>query len=247
MDSIFYEIFSNLPRQGPGDVMLTLECFQKVCDLNKPLKILDAGCGTGFQTIFLALQSNFEITALDNHQPYLDEIDLKAKAAGIGHRIKTVNGDMACMNFNDNQFDIILSEGAMYIFGIENGLKEWKKFLKTDGVIIFSEIGWLKTPPKGELTDFWEKEYPGMSSMENLRSLIAKCNYELVYEQILPSTGWVNNYYYPLELNVINARQKYKSNTAALEIVESIQQEIDLFYKYCDYFSYSFFVCRKKN
>jgi ubiquinone/menaquinone biosynthesis C-methylase UbiE len=40
---------------------------------------LDIGCGLGMQTIELAKLSKGQIDALDNHQPFLDQLDFKIK------------------------------------------------------------------------------------------------------------------------------------------------------------------------
>jgi ubiquinone/menaquinone biosynthesis C-methylase UbiE len=244
MNEVFYEIFNNLPRQAPGDVMITLECFQKICTLNKPLKVVDIGCGSGFQTLFLALNSEFFITGVDNHQSYLDELQEKAISLGLGNRIKTLNKDMSDLDFKQGEFDIVMSEGAIYIIEVEKGLNEWKKFIKKDEYLIFSDVCWVKQATEGELTEFWATEYPTMMAHEEMKLLIAKCGYKLVYDKLLPANAWLNNYYYPLSINVIKTREKYKGNSRALEIVESVQREIDIFYKYHQYYTYGFFVCQ---
>jgi len=192
----------------------------------------------------LAINSNFDITAVDNYQPFVDELQEKANNLGLNNRLNAFNMDMGTMNFGSEEFDILLSEGSAYIIGIEKGLNEWKKFLKKGGYQIFSDLCWLKEPPKGELTEFWAQEYPGMTSIEDTKKIIEKCGYRLVHEQLLTPNAWVNNYYYPVALNVIKMRKKYKDNSDALNVVEWVQKEIDIFYKYYEYFSYSFFVCQ---
>jgi SAM-dependent methyltransferase len=244
MEEIFYEIFNNLPRQEPGDVMITLDCFKKTTVLNKPKKVLDIGCGTGFQTVFMAINSNFQITAVDNYQPFVDELNKKAKSLGLSNSLNALNMDMFNLDFKDDKFDIILSEGSIYIITVEKGLTDWKNLLNKGSYLIFSDLCWVKPAPEGELTEFWSVEYPSMMSIDKMRKLISKCGYHLEYEKLLPSSSWVNNYYYPLAINVIKAREKYKENSDVIKIVDGMQNEIDLFYKYHQYFTYCFFVCK---
>lgn len=42
--------------------------------------------------------------------------------------------------FSANTFDIIWSEGAIFIIGFEQGLREWKPFLKLGGYLVLSEL-----------------------------------------------------------------------------------------------------------
>lgn len=242
MDRIFSEIFTDLPRQGPGDVLLTRKCFESIANLQDRKSVLDVGCGTGFQTVYLALSSDFSITAVDNHQPYLDELDQRAKDLNLSHRIVTRSMSMENLLLAEASFDIILSEGAIYIMGVENGLNHWKQFLKPEGHIIFSDLCWVKRPKDNELIDFWRQEYPSMMSLEEMERTILVNGYRIVDKHMLSNHGWVNNYYYPLQLNVIKCRSKYADDLEALGAIGSVQKEIDLFYKYNEYFSYFFFV-----
>tara|TARA_Y100001960_G_C14603641_1_gene792095 strand:- start:703 stop:975 length:273 start_codon:yes stop_codon:yes gene_type:complete len=62
--------------------------------------------------------------------------------------------------FAESSFDLIWSEGAIYNIGFENGIKQFKKFLKDDGVLAVSEITWLTAQRPDEITQYWETNYP---------------------------------------------------------------------------------------
>ena len=68
----FYELFSGLPRGGPGDNKSTQKAFSYLKNLTAEPLILDIGCGHGMQTLELARISKGKIIALDNYQPFLD-------------------------------------------------------------------------------------------------------------------------------------------------------------------------------
>ena len=64
--SVFGEVFGALPRQGPGsdaDTLQALELVQR--DWGPPERILDVGCGCGFQTLTLLKNTQAQVTALD--------------------------------------------------------------------------------------------------------------------------------------------------------------------------------------
>ena len=98
---IIYEVFNaDLPRQGPGDNESTKNAFSYLTDLPSEPCILDVGCGSGMQTLELAKLTNGRIIALDNHQPYLDELNKRAKNENFSHRITTTNQSMLDMKFD---------------------------------------------------------------------------------------------------------------------------------------------------
>lgn len=72
MNEIFYEVFDNLPRQGPGTTEATQKEFNLTNLVANRIRVLDIGCGTGASTITLAKLINGRIIETDNYQPYLD-------------------------------------------------------------------------------------------------------------------------------------------------------------------------------
>jgi ubiquinone/menaquinone biosynthesis C-methylase UbiE len=242
MDKVLYEAFENLPRQGPGDVCVSLKALKCIPFKNPNIQMADIGCGTGFQTLYLAQHIKGTIHAIDNYQPYLDELQQKATNVGLDSVVKIHLGDMNALELPLSYFDVLWSEGAIYLTGIKNGLKNWRKFIKPNGYIVFSDVCWLKPNPPSELAEFWNNEVPDMMNTEQIREVIKENDYLLTNEFLLPSSSWVNNYYYPLSLNLARLRIKYQNEPDKLEIIESIQHEIDIFDKYSDYFSYTFFV-----
>jgi methylase of polypeptide subunit release factors len=62
-----------LPREGPGDDAST-ECALRLLQHLPPRpRILDIGSGPGAQTLVLARATGGTVTAIDVHQPFLDE------------------------------------------------------------------------------------------------------------------------------------------------------------------------------
>ncbi|HEX8991856.1 MAG TPA: class I SAM-dependent methyltransferase [Anaerolineales bacterium] len=78
MSSIFFEVHQSLPRVSPGDEQSTVRALAAMADLPTVPSILDIGCGPGAQTIALARHSQARITAVDRHQPFLDELARRA-------------------------------------------------------------------------------------------------------------------------------------------------------------------------
>ena len=64
--ALFFELFTGLPRQGPGDAASTLRALALVPRVGPRTRILDVGCGTGLHTRVLAQGSPARIVAVDN-------------------------------------------------------------------------------------------------------------------------------------------------------------------------------------
>lgn len=241
---LFFEIYSGLPRLGPGNRESTARAFSKLTDLPDKPRILDIGCGNGMQTFHLAELTDGEIVALDNHKPYLDELERKAKEKGLNDRIEVIQGDMFHLTFEASSFDIIWSEGAVYFVGFEKGFKEWKKFLKPRGHMAVTELTWLHPNPPEEVKGWLQGEYPPMTSIDNNLKAVENSGYEVVEHFPLPESAWWDDYYIPLEKKVAVLREKYSDNKEALQLIEESQKEIDIYRKYSDFYGYVFYVGR---
>lgn len=243
--SLFYRIYEQLPRQGPGDVHGTGRAFEVLPDLGSKPMILDIGCGSGKQTVELARRSGGQITALDNHQPFLDALMARARTAGLADRITCTCMDMANMTFTPSSFDLIWSEGAIFILGFKRGLLQWRPFLRPCGYIAVSEIAWLKPKPPVELIEFWGSECPDMVDKDLLLATAKSCGFRTLDHFILPEQAWWTDYYEPLETVLAELRDEFKADDQAMGLLQTLQTEIDMYRKYSDYYGYLFLVMQR--
>jgi len=241
----FYELFSMLPRQGPGDNQSTQEAFRLMEAVSSEPYILDIGCGVGMQTVELASISNGTIVALDNYQPFLDKLMEKAKQAGVADKITPMNQSMLEMKFNNNTFDLIWSEGALYFMGFADGLMKCKELLKKHGYLAVTEMVYLLPAPPVSLQQYFEKEYPDIGDIKSKLVLIEKADFNLIAHFTLPKSAWLDNFYSPMEEVIKPLKKKYTGNEVALRVFEDVQNEINLYKKYSDFFGYEFFIMQK--
>jgi ubiquinone/menaquinone biosynthesis C-methylase UbiE len=243
--SIFRELTEGLPRQAPGSAAATLRALGLIRGLPTSPRILDVGCGPGAQTIELARVTGGWIVAVDIRQRFLDELTERADAAGILPQVTTVNTSMFDMDFDDASFDLIWSEGAIYIQGFAAGLAAWHRFLKPGGWLAVSELTWLVPNPPAEATEYWARSYPGMGSIERNCQIVAEAGYVSMDGFVLPAQDWWNNYYEPAERRVEELREKYAEDRDALATLDEASREHDLFRAYHDAYGYVFYVMRK--
>ena len=116
----------------------TRKAFRMLPQMEKP-RILDIGCGSGIPTIELARLSNGEITGIDIDQSALDKFKREIEKEQLSTRVQAECCSIFEMDFPDESFDIIWSEGSIYPLGFEKGLREWKRFLKPDGYMVIHD------------------------------------------------------------------------------------------------------------
>lgn len=243
--NIFFEIHSGLPREGPGSNESTRRAYEMIADMPERPRILDIGCGPGMQTQELARLSGGRITAVDSHQPFLDELSRSADAAGLSDLIGTVNASMDDLQFTDESFDLIWCEGAIFIIGFEEGLKQWKRLLRPGGVLAVTEAAWLKPDPPKEILDFWNKYYPAITTIADNLRMIHRCGYESVGHFALPGQDWWTHYYAPIVERLKLLRAKYEGNQAAQAVLDMEDVEMEMHRRYSEYYGYVFYVMRK--
>lgn len=251
MENFFYELFESLPRQGVGDDDSTRQAFRKLTGLPEHPEILDIGCGTGKQTLVLAELSKAKITALDNHQPFIDTLQRNVSQKDYGDRIRCVVGDMNSMDFPKESFDVIWCEGAIFIIGFEKGLRAWKPLLRPQGYLVVSELIWLTKEPPQEIRDFFQGLYPDMKFSiffhQDIFPMIESAGYRMIDYFQLPHESWWTHFYTPAEKNLPDIRRRYQDNTDAQAFYDAFQMEMDMHRKYSRYYGYGFYIMKKES
>jgi ubiquinone/menaquinone biosynthesis C-methylase UbiE len=242
---IFFELHQDIPREGPGEAACTRRAFALMTGLPARPRILDIGCGPGLQTLELARISAGSLQAIDTHPPFLEALARRASREGLAERITTLNQSMFTLDFEAGSFDVLWSEGAIYIIGFEKGLREWRPLLKTGGYLAVTELSWLKPAPPAEVTTFWQGNYPHIQTMEENLALLQKAGYHEVGHFALPESAWWQDYYTPLEKRIAILTEQYCDNDEALAFLENSQHEIDLYRRYSEWYGYVFYVMQK--
>ena len=171
------EFFTELERQGPGSPKETVKALSFIDNLSNKTKIADLGCGTGFQTMVLAQNTEATITALDLFAGSIDKLNATAGKLGLQDRVKGVVGSMDDLPFQNNEFDLIWSEGAVANIGFEKGLNYWKKFLKKDGYVAVTYESWFTEERPTEIEKWWKDAVPAIDTIAHNISIMQKTGY----------------------------------------------------------------------
>lgn len=197
------------------------------------------------QTLTLArLCPDCTITAIDLHQPFLDDLILRAKRAGLDGCIEPHCASMDDLPFNEASFDLIWSEGSAFIMGLLPALHYWKQFLKPDGYMVVSDCTWFTDSPSDECRDFLDESCPDMKSESDTKDLIRAAGYTVIGSFRLPDAGWWDHYYSPLSGRIPLLREKYANNADAQFIIQALEREMEIHRKYSKEYGYTFFLLK---
>jgi ubiquinone/menaquinone biosynthesis C-methylase UbiE len=243
---LLIDLHKRAKRQGPGGDAETEKAIDlAMLDPSASLRIADIGCGTGSSTMLLARFLNARITAVDFLQDFLGTLENRADKMGLSDKIRTLNCSMDNLPFGDEEYDVIWSEGAIYNIGFEKGVKDWKRFLKTGGMMVVSEITWLTTDRPSELQEYWKNEYPEIDTASSKIEILENNGYSPVAYFVLPEHCWLDNYYRPMQDSFEAFLKRNGNSEKAQAIVENEKNEIAMYEKYKGHYSYGVYIARK--
>jgi len=239
------EYFSSLERQGPGSPDVTLRALSFVDSLTPESRIADIGCGTGGQTMVLAHHAPGRIIGLDLFPAFVDLFNAKAKRSNLQDRMRGIVGSMDNLPFQDEELDLIWSEGAIYNIGFERGLNEWRTYLKAGGILAVSEASWFTEERPAEIDRYWKDAYPEIETIAAKVARMQKAGYVPLATFVLPETCWTEHFYDPQVPAQIDFLKKYAGNTTAEELIANERQEAELYRRYKAYYGYVFYIGKK--
>jgi cyclopropane fatty-acyl-phospholipid synthase-like methyltransferase len=140
----------------PGGMSLTKEILENE-KINPEMIILDAGCGTGETSSYLAKTFRCKVYSIDNHE----EMVKKASEKFLNERIsaKAVKGSIENIPFPDNTFDYIIAESSTVFGNISKVMSEYFRVLKHGGVLMNIDMTSeqkLSRKEKAELMKFYQ-------------------------------------------------------------------------------------------
>ncbi|MDX3373678.1 bifunctional class I SAM-dependent methyltransferase/N-acetyltransferase [Streptomyces sp. ME02-6991-2A] len=242
----FFTLHHRLPRQSPGSDATTRRLLALVGPLPDRPRVLDLGCGPGRAALLLAAEAGAEVTAVDLHQPFLDELDEAAKARGLGDRIRTVRADMGDLTgpgFPAGSFDLIWAEGSAYCIGFATAVREWQRLLAPGGAMMISECVWTTDAPSAGARDFWDRNGSLRTLPETTAAAVtAGCTVSAVLLQ--PDSDW-DTYYVPLAERVESAGLTAPGMSPGMEwALAATREELAVRREYGAEYGYAAYVLR---
>lgn len=118
----------------------TNRVLAKLVDIKAGEKVLDAGCGIGGSSFWLAQNIGAHPTGITLSGKQVEICKARAKVLGVEDKTNFVQGDFCNSPFEDGSFDVIWScETLSYIKEKDEFYKECHRLLKPGGRIVIAE------------------------------------------------------------------------------------------------------------
>lgn len=236
---VFWALHGDLPREGVGSDATTRTLLDLAAPLPPSPRALDVGCGPGRASLVLA-GAGARVTAVDLHQPFLRRTRAAASAAGL--RVAVVQASMTALPHPDGVFDLLWCEGAAYLMGVDRALREWRRLLRPDGVLVLTDAVWTTADPCEEARGFWAA-YPGMRDEAALVRAARAAGYDVLATHLLPDDDWTDEYHDPLAA-AVEAWPDPDAATAG--VLAEVRREVEVRRAHRDEFGYLALVLRRR-
>jgi ubiquinone/menaquinone biosynthesis C-methylase UbiE len=243
--SLICDFFSTMERQGPGSPEVTIKALSFVDNLTGESHIADIGCGSGGQTMVLAKHAPGHITGIDLFPVFIDLFNANAAKHKLQERVKGITGTMEDLPFQDEELDLIWSEGAIYNIGYKRGLREWRRFLKPGGYIAVTEASWFTQERPAEIEKFWQDAYPEIDTIPVKVAQMQQAGYLPMASFVLPENCWTEHFYVPQAAAQEAYLRKHAGNRTVEAFIANERHEALLYEKYKEYYGYVFYIGKK--
>jgi len=235
-------VFGGMEKLGPGSNVHTLHVLRLLPKWRFHV-IVDAGCGTGRQTLALAKELGALVHAVDSYEPFLNDLVRFAREARVEHLVQPHRMDMKDIPSVFPRIDLLWSEGAAYNIGFPNALTTWAPAIAKGGFAVVSELSWLGEPVPDAVRAFFASGYPDMRSIQQNLAVAADAGYRVLTTYTLPRAAWVEGYY-----DVLEPRARAligHPDSSVREFAAETIEEIDVFNHSGESYGYVFYVLQR--
>jgi trans-aconitate methyltransferase len=235
-------LFGGMEKLGSGGNAYTLHVLRLLPTQSFHV-IVDAGCGTGRQTLVLAQALGTLVQAIDAYEPFLQGLVWHAQAARIGHLVQTHCMDMQDIPSRFPRIDLLWSEGAAYNIGFTNALTTWASAIHPDGFAVVSELSWLCADVPQPVREFFRSGYRAMHALQHNIAIAEQAGYRVLTTYTLPKEAWVDSYY-----DVLEPRAKAlvdHPDAAVRDLAVETVTEIEIFQASEESYGYVFYVLQR--
>lgn len=200
----FYDSENSTHEKALNNMARQLFLFGKILPNQK---VLDAGCGTGGNAVFLAKEYGSQITAVNINQKHLNKTLEFAKKNKVDSKITCVLADFANTGLPDSSYDMIFAlESSCYAVNKSLLFQEVFRLLKPGGKFLIAD-GFLKDPAKNLEQKLWIDSWlegwavPNLLTVEEYSKKMMEVGFNTIKsrditEKILPSSLRLNRAYF---------------------------------------------------
>lgn len=150
--AIHYGYWDGKVKSFPESLLRMNEIMMEAAVIKPGEKVLDAGCGIGGSSIFLAQKIDCSVTGISLSERQVNKASLLAKQKGVGEKARFEMMNYSATLFPDESFDVVWGcESICYADDKEKFIKEAYRLLKPGGRLVVAD---------GFVTDFSNNDHP---------------------------------------------------------------------------------------
>jgi serine/threonine-protein kinase HipA len=242
IEQALFRLHEGLPRNCPGSESSTIKALRRLGRLPRHPRVIDLGCGNGASAIPLARRLKADVVAVDAHEPFLRRLESRLAEEPLTDGNVTVHhADFSTLESDLGTFDLLWSEGAAYVLGLEEALTKWRPLLKRRGRAAITELSWTVDHPSQEAKDYWSSVYPGMRTVVGNCAAAERAGYTVVDTMTLPNKDWMA-YYNPMKQRIAELRAEGEPSPELAVVVDEAEREISIYERHGDEFGYVFYL-----
>ena len=143
--AIHYGYWDEKVRSFPESLIRMNEVMMKTADIKPSDRVLDAGCGVGGSSLFLASMLGCRVTGITLSERQVNKATGNAKKKGISGLVDFNVMNYAATDFPDASFDVVWGcESICYADDKEQFIKEAYRLLKPGGRLVVAD-GFVST------------------------------------------------------------------------------------------------------
>lgn len=252
--SIHYGYWDDKVRSFPQSLLRMNEVMIEAAEIKRSDKVLDAGCGVGGSSIFLASVLGCKVTGITLSERQAEQAAANAKQKGVEDLVDFKTMDYCATDFPDAGFDIVWGcESICYAEDKEQFVKEAYRLLKpggrlvvADGFVTMSEYNdrlvirkWL---------DGWQvKALESPSRFRNLLSLegFENVEYRNISKYVAHSSRRLLKYYFLGKLYLLWKTLTFSNRSTKMQRKNIIACWHQYWGLKLNFWQYGLFVCQK--
>jgi len=152
--AIHYGYWDEKVKSFSQSLLRMNEVMMEAANIKAGDKVLDAGCGVGGSSIFIASKVNCKITGITLSERQVSQAFANAKQKGVKERVDFKIMDYAATTFPDENFDVVWAcESICYADNKQQFIKEAFRLLKPGGRLVVAD---------GFVTRFENNDHPAI-------------------------------------------------------------------------------------
>ena len=138
--AIHYGYWDSMVNSFPQSLLRMNEIMIEAAEIKSTDKVLDAGCGVGGSSIFIATNKGSHVTGISISERQVQQASNNAKRKNITELVRFQQMDYCQTNFPDASFDVVWGcESICYADSKEKFIKEAYRLLKPGGRLVVAD------------------------------------------------------------------------------------------------------------